>query len=90
LGAVFTAYGIAFVVFVNHIRRSDELLERVSRGRGKSSFLRRLDPSERTVAEQAWVSRDMLRLRWFFTWVALPVGVAFTLGGILLLIYGFM
>jgi hypothetical protein len=89
-GAILSAYGIGFVLFVNHVRRNDDLLERIARGRGKSSFLRRLEPSERTVAEQAWVARDMLRFRLFLTWVALPVGALFTVGAILLLIYGFI
>jgi hypothetical protein len=89
-GAVLTAYGLAFVVFVNHVRRSEELLERIARGRGRSAFLRRLDPSERTPAEQTWVTREMLRFRAFLTWVALPVGILFTIGGILMLIYGFV
>jgi hypothetical protein len=89
-GAILSAYGIGFVIFVNHIRRSEALLERIARGRGKSSFIRRLDPSERTVAEQAWIERDMLRFRTFLTWIALPVGILFTVGAILLLIYGFL
>jgi hypothetical protein len=89
-GAVLTAYGIGFVYFVNHVRRNDELLERIARGRGKSAFIRRLDPSERTAAEHTWVARDMLRFRNFLTWVALPVGIVFTIGAVLLLIYGFV
>jgi hypothetical protein len=88
-GVVLSVYGIGFVIFVNHVRRSPALLERIARGRGKSSFIRRLDPSERTAAEETWVARDMLRFRWFLTWVALPVGTVFAIGGLLLLIYGF-